>query len=85
MVDSKAVSMLPLQVPPLERRDLVRPHETVDVVNGDPEDLFWVRIYLLHGANYNDPAWFDHVVVERQGQTCCQECSLEATGILPQR
>jgi cyanobactin biosynthesis protein (PatB/AcyB/McaB family) len=28
----------------------------VDVENGSPESLVSVRMKLLHGANYNDPA-----------------------------
>ena len=63
MADPKMASMLPRQAAPIKRPELVQPHETVDVVNGDPEDLFYVRIYLLHGANYNDPAGFEHAAV----------------------
>ncbi len=85
MADPNTASLFPVQAAPVKRPDLVLPHQTVDVVNGDPEDLFYVRIYLLHGANYNDPAAFNHAAVTRSGGTCCQQCSLTATGILPER
>lgn len=72
----------PRQAAPVKRDELVQPHLTVDVEHGDPEDLFYIRIYLLHGANYNDPAGFDHARVEARGSTCCPRCSLGAAGIL---
>lgn len=64
MPDAKTTSLMPLQAAPLKRPEIVRPHQTVDVENGDPEDLFYVRIALLHGANYNDPAAFDYAAFE---------------------
>lgn len=85
MADPDKASMLPVQAAPVRRPELVLPHQTLDVVNGDPEDLFYARIYLLHGANYNDPAGFDHAAVAARGGTCCQECSLGAAGILTER
>lgn len=51
---------LPKQVAPLERPHLIQPHECVDVVNGRPDDLFAIRMDLIHGANYNDPPPFDY-------------------------
>ncbi|MCU0546306.1 MAG: cyanobactin biosynthesis system PatB/AcyB/McaB family protein [Oscillatoriaceae cyanobacterium Prado104] len=36
------------------------PHRAVDVVNGTVEGLVRVRMKLLHGANFNDPAAFEH-------------------------
>jgi cyanobactin biosynthesis protein (PatB/AcyB/McaB family) len=51
---------LPLLSPPVRRPDLVKPHETVDVVQGDVDSLVSIRIHLLHGANYNDPAGFQN-------------------------
>jgi len=60
MSSEKGRSMLPVQAPPVKRPELVQPHLAVDVEHGDPEDLFAVRMALLHGANHNDPAAFDH-------------------------
>ena len=51
---------LPKQSPPVKRPDLIQPHEAVDVVHGSVEDLVHVRMKLLHGANYNDPAGFQY-------------------------
>lgn len=68
MADPDATSLMPVQAPPIKRPDLVLPHQTVDVVNGDPEDLFYARIYLLHGANYNDPAAFNHAAITQRGE-----------------
>jgi cyanobactin biosynthesis protein (PatB/AcyB/McaB family) len=49
---------LPKQSPPVKRPDLIQPHETVDLIHGSVEELVNVRMHLLHGANYNDPAAF---------------------------
>jgi cyanobactin biosynthesis protein (PatB/AcyB/McaB family) len=51
---------LPKQSRPVKRPDLIQPHEAVDVVHGSVTDLVKVRMKLLHGANYNDPAVFQH-------------------------
>ncbi|MCC5669246.1 cyanobactin biosynthesis system PatB/AcyB/McaB family protein [Nostoc sp. CHAB 5784] len=51
---------LPKQSPPIKRADLIQPHEAVDVVHGSVEDLVNIRIKLLHGANFNDPAGFGY-------------------------
>lgn len=51
---------LPRQSPPVKRPDLIQPHETVDVIHGSLEELVDVRMHLLHGANYNDPAGFQY-------------------------
>ena len=51
---------LPKQSPPVKRPDLIQPHEAVDVIHGDVEALVNVRMKLLHGANYNDPAGFQY-------------------------
>jgi cyanobactin biosynthesis protein (PatB/AcyB/McaB family) len=56
---------LPKQSAPIERPDLVPPHEAVDVVHGGVEDLVKVRMKLLHGANYNDPAGFQYRSYDR--------------------
>jgi cyanobactin biosynthesis protein (PatB/AcyB/McaB family) len=69
-------SLLPKQVAPVDRAETVQPHQAIDLVNGRPDDLFYVRLALLHGANYNDPAAFDfgaalrhqgHVMTPRRG------------------
>lgn len=51
---------LPKLAPPVKRPDLIYPHRAVDVVNGRVEDLVHIRMELLHGANYNDPAAFEY-------------------------
>jgi cyanobactin biosynthesis protein (PatB/AcyB/McaB family) len=51
---------LPKQSLPVKRNELIQPHEAVDVIHGSVEALVKVRIKLLHGANYNDPAAFQH-------------------------
>jgi cyanobactin biosynthesis protein (PatB/AcyB/McaB family) len=51
---------LPKQSPPIQRPELIQPHETVDVVNGSVEELVAIRMRLLHGANYNAPAAYQH-------------------------
>jgi len=51
---------LPKQSPPVKRPHFIQIHEAVDVVNGRPEDLLGIRMDLLHGANYNDPAPFHY-------------------------
>ena len=37
---------------------MIYPHRSVDVVHGTANELLSIRIKLLHGANYNDPAAF---------------------------
>ncbi len=49
---------MPPQVPPVKRPHFIQPHEAVDVEHGDGEDLVSIRIALQHGANWNDPAYF---------------------------
>lgn len=49
---------LPKQAAPVKRPDIIYPHRTVDVTLGTVEDLVAIRVDLLHGANYNDPAAF---------------------------
>jgi cyanobactin biosynthesis protein (PatB/AcyB/McaB family) len=51
---------LPKLSPPVKRPDLIQPHEAVDVVHGSVEELVNIRMKLLHGANYNAPAGFQH-------------------------
>ncbi|NCR58444.1 MAG: cyanobactin biosynthesis system PatB/AcyB/McaB family protein [Microcystis aeruginosa LL13-06] len=38
----------------------MHPHECVDIVHGDGEDLVSILVKLVHGANYNDPAQFQY-------------------------
>jgi len=47
---------LPTQAPPVRRPELVEPHRVVDVVHGTPQQLIAMRLRLMHGANFNDPA-----------------------------
>lgn len=49
---------LPKQAPPVKRGEVIAPHQAVDVIHGRVEDLIAVRMDLLHGANFNDPAAF---------------------------
>ena len=51
---------LPKQSPPVKRPDLIQPHEAVDVIHGSVEQLVNIRMKLLHGANFNDPAAFEY-------------------------
>ena len=47
---------LPRQAPPVRRPHMVEPHRSVEVDRGDKHQLVRVRMYLLHGANFNEPA-----------------------------
>ncbi|NEP57716.1 MAG: cyanobactin biosynthesis system PatB/AcyB/McaB family protein [Symploca sp. SIO2G7] len=51
---------LPKLSPPVKRPHFVQPSAAVDVENGRFEDLVAIRMDLLHGANYNDPAAFEY-------------------------
>lgn len=62
---------LPILSPPVRRPDLVKPHETVDVVHGDVDSLVSIRIHLLHGANYNDPAGFQDRSFDQMKSSGC--------------
>ena len=47
----------PKQSAPVNRREVIQPYTTVDVLHGpDVESLVQIRMALLHGANYNNPA-----------------------------
>jgi cyanobactin biosynthesis protein (PatB/AcyB/McaB family) len=46
----------PPQAEPVRRPQVLPPHETVDVEHGTAEQLVDMRMELMHGANYNDPA-----------------------------
>lgn len=58
-------SLMPIQAAPVQRPDLVHPHQTLDVEHGSAQELFAVRMALVHGANYNDPAPFDACAAAR--------------------
>lgn len=49
---------LPKLSPPVKRPDIIYPHQAVDVIHGTVEDLVQIRMDLLYGANFNDPAAF---------------------------
>lgn len=46
----------PNQAAPVQRPSVLQPATCVDVEHGSAESLVSVRMKLLHGANYNDPA-----------------------------
>ena len=51
---------LPKQAAPVKRPDIISPHQAVDVEHGRCQDLIKIRIDLMHGANYNDPAPYNY-------------------------
>lgn len=53
-----SIMNLPILSPPVKRPHFVEPSTAVDVEHGRVEDLVAIRMDLLHGANYNDPAVF---------------------------
>jgi cyanobactin biosynthesis protein (PatB/AcyB/McaB family) len=48
----------PKQTAPVHRPHFIQPATCIDVENGTLENLVHIRMDLLHGANYNDPAVF---------------------------
>jgi len=49
---------IPMQSAPVDRSEIRRPYAGVELVYGAAEDLVRFRMYLIHGANFNDPpAW----------------------------
>lgn len=48
--------LLPPQVPPVRRPDLVQPHTLVVLGNDDQRHVLAKLVGLVHGANINDPA-----------------------------
>lgn len=50
------MDLFPKQVPPVKRPHFIQPHLAVDTLHGSFEDLVSIRMKLLHGANFNDPA-----------------------------
>lgn len=67
---SPRMSRVPIQARPVKRPDLIHPHETVDVVYGDAEDLVSIRVCLTHGANFNDPPKLRVPSYNRMKMTC---------------
>lgn len=49
---------LPSLAPPVKRPHFIQPALAVDVEHGSADELLSMRMRLLHGANYNDPAAF---------------------------
>jgi cyanobactin biosynthesis protein (PatB/AcyB/McaB family) len=65
---------LPLLSPPVQRPDIIYPHRAVDVIHGRVEDLVGIRMDLLHGANYNDPAAFANRSYQQFKSSCGCGC-----------
>lgn len=58
MNDTTPRNHTPKQSAPVKRPEIIPPHEAVEVVYGAAPDLVRFRMYLIHGANFNDPpAW----------------------------
>jgi cyanobactin biosynthesis protein (PatB/AcyB/McaB family) len=51
-------SMFPILSRPVLRPDLSRPWTTVDLVGGSVESLLSTYMHLTHGANYDDPGFW---------------------------
>lgn len=62
---------LPSLSPPVKRPDLIQPYLAVDVEHGHTQDLVNIRMDLLHGANYNDPARFQYADYHRIKVSTC--------------
>lgn len=50
------MNTFPKQSTPVQRPHFLQPASCVDVEHGSAESLVSIRLKLLHGANYNDPA-----------------------------
>lgn len=59
------MSLLPVQAPPVRRPAIIEPHRVVEVEHGSAQQLLRVRLLLLHGANFNDPAPFAFASISR--------------------
>ena len=46
---------LPIQAKPVKRPELIHPHTTLDIKDGDAAGRLSIRSRLTYGANYNDP------------------------------
>jgi cyanobactin biosynthesis protein (PatB/AcyB/McaB family) len=66
----KLIMRLPKLSPPVKRPDIIYPHRSVDVIHGRVEDLVSIRMDLLHGANYNDPAAFQNRSYQQIKSSC---------------
>ena len=77
--------ILPPQAPPVRRPTLVEPHRLVEVDRGDPRQLLRVRLYLLHGANFNDPAPFEAPLMARMRTSglCSGGCGVPQGAFAP--
>ncbi|NEO97899.1 MAG: cyanobactin biosynthesis system PatB/AcyB/McaB family protein [Symploca sp. SIO2E9] len=51
---------LPKQAAPVKRPDLISPHLAVDVIHGSARERLKIFIELRHGANYNDPPYYNY-------------------------
>ncbi|BAZ84287.1 cyanobactin biosynthesis system PatB/AcyB/McaB family protein [Dolichospermum compactum] len=47
-----------------------------DVIHGRIEDLVSIRMDLLHGANYNDPAAFQNRSYQQIKSSCSYGCHI---------
>jgi cyanobactin biosynthesis protein (PatB/AcyB/McaB family) len=79
---------LPILAAPVKRFDVTQgtikrddpesvyiyPHRTVDVTLGTTADLVAIRIDLLHGANFNDPAAHQHRTYQQFKSSCAYGC-----------
>lgn len=64
---------LPNLSPPVRRPDVIYPHHSVDVIHGTADELLAIRLKLLHGANYNDPAAFVHRSYQQLKSSGCSQ------------
>ena len=64
---------LPNLSPPVKRPDVIYPHHSVDVIHGTADELLAIRLKLLHGANYNDPAAFVHRSYQQLKSSGCSQ------------
>ena len=63
---------LPNLSPPVKRPDVIYPHHSVDVIHGTADELLAIRLKLLHGANYNDPAAFANRIYQQLKSSGCR-------------
>jgi cyanobactin biosynthesis protein (PatB/AcyB/McaB family) len=52
----------------------IYPHRAVDVTQGTTADLVAIRIDLLHGANFNDPAAYQPRSYQQMKTSCGYGC-----------
>jgi cyanobactin biosynthesis protein (PatB/AcyB/McaB family) len=63
------MSWMPKQAPPVRRPELIQPHTVIAVDHGSIEQLIKIRMDLMHGANFNDPAPFAFPIYQRAQQS----------------